>query len=86
LFSSFRLLLSAPDPPGDLHVGLVGRDREATVVKLGCDARAARWIEVAKLVLERWQEPIDPSREADGCEAASVSPYLAVVGDVVCWR
>jgi hypothetical protein len=47
---------TAADPPGDLHVRLVGRDRETAVLELGSYPSAARRLEIAQLVLERGLE------------------------------
>src|SRR5262249_56051862 len=74
-FMSFLLLLgmrrmarreTPADPPGDLHMRLAGRDREATVLELCCDACGAGWIEVAELVLERRFQRSSLSGQLDG--------------------
>src|SRR2546421_5138678 len=50
LFMSSLLLLyvqgvAAADPPGDLHVGFVSRDRETTVLEFCSDTGTARRLE-----------------------------------------
>src|SRR5215471_12072675 len=72
----------ASDAPGDLHVGLVGRDREAAVLELCGDSGAARRLEVPQLVAERRFERAYPDREADGGKTGAVRPDLAVIRDL----
>src|SRR5262245_25496830 len=79
-FMSFLLLSSPADPPGDLHVGLIGRDREATVLELRGYPGARRWLEVAQLILERRLERPSLGRQPDRRVAAGIGPHLAVVG------
>src|SRR5215469_10062885 len=85
--SLLLLLLSMPwmasDPPGDLHVRLVSRDREAAVVELRGDAGGARRLEIAQLVFDRRFQRPRFDRQAHGGVAASVRPYLAVIRDAV---
>src|SRR6478672_8898501 len=79
-FMSSLLLSSPADPPGDLYVGLIGRDRESTVFELRGYPGARRWLEVAQLVLERRLERPSLGRQPDRCVAAGIGPHLAVVG------
>src|SRR5437868_15253593 len=74
---SSRFLLPAADPPGDLHVGLVGRDREAALLELRGDAGAAWGLEVPQLVLERRLERLGLDREPDGGEPIAIRPHLS---------
>jgi len=74
---------TAAYPPGDLYVGLVGRDREPAVLELRGYACAARRFEVAELVRERRLQRLCLERKADGGVAATVRPDLAVIRDVV---
>src|SRR5438270_4329061 len=85
-FMSSLLLLSMPsmaaDPPGDLHVGFVGRDRETAVLELRRDPCARRRLEIAQLVCERWHQGVGRARQPNRCEAAAIRPHLPVVGHV----
>src|SRR5215471_10017623 len=74
------------DPPGDLHVGRVGLDREAAVLELGGHASAGLGIEVSQLVADRWLERSGTRRQTDGGKATSVGPDLALVGEGIRWR
>src|SRR5437764_15255447 len=66
------------DPPGDLHVRLLGRDREPTVLQLSGAARVARWLEVAQFVLEgRLARPCRGGPPARGLAAAVPPPPTA---------
>src|SRR5205807_392428 len=94
LFMSSLLLLSMPSmarartatqPPGDLHVRLVGGDGEAAVLQPGRQPCAARRLEVAELVLERRLKS-GLGGQPDGGVATPVCPHLAVVGDGFRWR
>src|SRR5436190_23816917 len=89
LFMSSLLLLSmqglagrgtAADSPGDLHVRLVGGDRETAVLELGSYPGAAGRLEVAQLVFERRLERPSLGRQPDCRVAAGIGPHLPVVG------
>src|SRR3954453_5461202 len=80
---SFRFLPPAADPPGDFHVGLVGRDREAAAVELFGDTGAARRFEIPQLVRERRLQLPSLEGGAGGGEAAAVRPHFAVIRTVV---
>src|SRR5919198_4499163 len=84
--SRMRFLVPCADPPGDLHVRLISRDREATVLELRSYPCAGRRLEVAQLVVERRLERPGLDGQLDGGVAARVGPHLAVVGDGFRWR
>src|SRR5262249_30644811 len=85
LFTSFLLLLSmawmARDPPGDLDVRLLRRNREAALFELGRHARAALRFEVTQLVLERRPERVGLGRQPGPGLPPRVRPHLTVVRD-----
>src|SRR5207244_7049627 len=70
----------AADPPGDLHVRLLGGEGEAAVFEPSGYPCIAGRLEVAQLVLERWLERRGLGGQPDRRVAAAVGPHLAVVG------